>query len=163
VAETTYRQQSDFGLFLSPYFLWFWKSDLYFSTDFCLTRAPQPRSPSSSTPTAASSGRVNRRWSVRGTHAPGSSLLFGACEGHAPPFSGRARWQLVIRRRIFVWVVLWRGVTYTPRHLVSLASFPHCQQLVFWCFCLFVFVLFSYFSGHRLLVFDSNFMGIFVG
>jgi hypothetical protein len=41
--------------------------------------------------------------------------------------------------------------------------FPSLPAACFGFFCLFVFVLFSCFSGHSLLVFGSNFMGIFVG
>jgi cyanate permease len=40
---------------------------------------------------------------------------------------------------------------------------PPLPTACFGCFCLFVFVLFSYFSGHTLLMFGSNFMRIFVG
>jgi hypothetical protein len=67
-----------------------------------------------------------------------------AC-GHAPPFfSGHARWHRVLRPTVF-------------------SPFSHCQQLVLG-FLLFVFVFFILFvSGLSLLMFGSNFMGIFVG
>jgi hypothetical protein len=48
----------------------------------------------------------------------------------------------------------------TVRHLGPLL---YCQQLVLGGFCLSVLVFFSCFSDHSLLVFGSNFMGIFVG
>jgi hypothetical protein len=132
-----------FWPFFSPFFLWFWKPNLHFLANFWLTRAPQPRSQSSSSPGAARSGRVDCRRSVHGAHAPGSSLLFGARVGHAPPFLGRSRWQLVIRRRTSVWVapVLAR-VLHAPRSGI-LAPFLHCRQIVLGGFCLSVLVFFS--------------------
>jgi hypothetical protein len=86
------------------FFLWSWKPDLHVSADFWLTRAHQLRSPTFSAPTVVSTCRIGRRWSVRGVHALGSSLLLGARVVTLHLFSGRARWYRVFRRRIFVWV-----------------------------------------------------------
>jgi hypothetical protein len=76
-------------------------------------------------------------------------------------FSGRARWQPVIRHRTSVWVA---PVSARVFHAPSFGPLLHCRLLVLGgfllrCSCIF----FSCFSGHCLLVFDSNFMGIFVG
>jgi hypothetical protein len=87
---------------------------------------PQPRFPSSSAPAAARTDRVGRRRSVRGSHAPVSSLLFGVRVGHAPPFSGHSWWQLVIQRRTFVWVApVSARVLHAPPSGI-LAPFLHC-------------------------------------
>jgi hypothetical protein len=127
--------------FLLHFFLWFWKLDLHFSANFWLTRAPQPRLPSSSAPAAASSGRVGRRWLARG-HGPGSSLLCGAREGHTPPFSGCARRQPVIRRQISVWVVpVTACVLHAPPS--GILAFSPTAGSLFWVFFACVFSLVS--------------------
>jgi hypothetical protein len=74
-----------------------------------------------------------------------STLICGAREGHAPPFSGRARRQPVIRRRISVCVV---SVTASVLHasLSGILAFsPHYRQLVLGVFCLCVFCVFILF------------------
>jgi hypothetical protein len=151
VADPTCCRRDDFWQVFSHFFRWFWKPDLHFSAKFWLTRASQPRSPPSFAPVPASSSRVDRRWSARGAHAPRSSLLLGTHEGHAPSFSGRERWQPVLRHRIRATV--WR--LWPPSPL------PTACFWVFLLFCVCVIILF--FSGHSLLVFGSNFVGIFVG
>jgi len=140
-------------------FLWFWKPNLHFSADFWLTRAPQLCSQQSSAYAASSSGRVGRRWLESGAHALGSSLLFGAREDHASPFLGRARWQLAIRRRIFVWVVPMMACVLraTVWHLSLLPPLPAA------CFGIFLPVL-SLCSSHvSPVTVCLCFKGIFVG
>jgi hypothetical protein len=106
----------------------------------------------------------HKLWSCRSS-APRSwsSLLCSAREDHTPPFSGCARLQPVIRRRISVWVV---PVTAHVLHAPSsgILAFSPTADSLFWVFFTYVFfVFFSCFSSLSLLVFESNFVGIFVG
>jgi len=84
--------QQWFLAFSSPVFLDFSKPDLYNFVAFFKTRAPQPCSLSSAAHATGSTGHADSQSLTRGLHAPESSLLFGAHDGHALPFSGRARW-----------------------------------------------------------------------
>jgi hypothetical protein len=79
--------------------------DLHTFGAYSKTRAPQPRSPSSSAPAAGSSGLVGNRFPARGRHVPESLLLLGARVGHAPHFLAvhGVRWGL--RWSILCWVV----------------------------------------------------------
>jgi hypothetical protein len=74
--------------FSSFVFIIFSEPDLYNPVAFLKTRAPQPSSQSSSAPAASSTVHAGRQSPTSGLHAPESYLLFGARDGHAPPFSG---------------------------------------------------------------------------
>jgi hypothetical protein len=134
---------SSIGWFLASFFTffrWFWKPDLHFSAKFWLTYAPQPHSPPSSAPASASSSCVDRRWSVRGAHSPGSSLLLGAHEGHTLFFQavhGGNWFYGVGSSSVWFW---WRRVSYMHRRPESLASFSTADSLflgvsAFLCLC----------------------------
>jgi hypothetical protein len=106
-----------FGLLLQRFFFDFLVPDLLNPVVFFKTRTPQPCSPASSAPAVGSTCHVDRRRPARGLHAPERPLLFGAREGHAPPFSGRAPWGRGLWWRIYDWVLLWRRVSPTRRCL----------------------------------------------
>ncbi len=74
----------DFSIFSCRYL----EPDLRNPIAFLKTRAPQPSSQSSSAPAASSTVHAGRQSPTSGLHAPESYLLFGARDGHAPPFSG---------------------------------------------------------------------------
>jgi len=80
--------------------------DLRLFADFCSTRALWPSSLSSSDPAAGCIGHAGRRSSERSLHEPKRFLLFGARDGHAPPFSRLARGGGGLRRLFLGWVVL---------------------------------------------------------
>lgn len=90
--------------FFSTIFLRPLVPDLLNPVAFSKTRAPQPRSPTSSAPSSESPGHAGRQSPTRGLHAPESSWLFGARDSHAPRFSGRARWGWGRRWPICGWV-----------------------------------------------------------
>jgi hypothetical protein len=84
----------------------FLEPDLLNTVVFLKTCAAQPCSPSPSVPAAGSTCHVVLRLPARGLHAPERPLLFGAREGHATPFYGRARWGWGLRWWIYGWVQL---------------------------------------------------------
>jgi hypothetical protein len=92
-----------FGLFFICFHRLF-RANLHNPVAFLKTRAPQPSSPSSSTPVAGSTVHVGRQSPARGVYAPESSLFFGVRDGHAPPFSGHARWGCGLWWLIYGWV-----------------------------------------------------------
>jgi hypothetical protein len=141
----------------------FLEPDLLNLVVFLKTRAPQPRSPSPSVPAAGSTCHVVRRRPVRGLHAPERPLLFGAREGHTPPFSGRARWGWGLWWWIYGWVQLVMArVSHAPPSPVDFVSVFSASCCVFWSFlhCVVVYPLVSMYS---LTVYYSNFIRIFVG
>jgi len=81
-----------YGLFFNYFSSSFLVPDLLNPVAFLKTRTLQPHSPTSSAPSAGSTGHAGRQSPARGLHAPESSLLFGARDGHAPLFSSWARW-----------------------------------------------------------------------
>jgi membrane protein YdbS with pleckstrin-like domain len=73
-------------------------------------------------------------------------LLFDARDGHALPFSSRARWGWRLRWLIYSWVVMVTArVIHSPPYLAESAPAFFAGSFVFWFFC-FVFVYFFVFS-----------------
>jgi hypothetical protein len=136
--------------FSSTIFLRLLVPDLLNPVAFSRTRAPQPRSPTSSAPSAGSPGHAGRQSPARGLHAPESSLLFGARDSHAPHFSGQARWGWGLRWLICGWVASVTAPASTAGSLIFVASV---------CLC----CLFPCFFMYSLLVYYSDFIGILVG
>jgi hypothetical protein len=128
--------------FSSFVFIVFSEPNLHNPVAFLKTRAPQPSSPSSSTPVAGSTVHVGRQSPARGVYAPESSLFFGVRDGHAPPFSGHARWGCGLWWLIYGWVAPVTARAPTRRHLRQSPPLPLLPAAWFLCF-LFVCVVYS--------------------
>jgi hypothetical protein len=109
-------------------------------------------------PVVGSTGHVGRQSPARGLYAPKSPMLFGACDGHAPPFLAVHGEEWVLRLG-----AIGDGVC-PPRATVSgeVCLCLHCRRLVLSVFLLkcCVFLLFFEYS---LSVYYSNFIRIFIG
>jgi len=112
----------------------------------------------STIPVVGSTGHVGRQSPARGLYAPKSPMLFGACDGHAPPFLAVHGEEWVLRLG-----AIGDGVC-PPRATVSgeVCLCLHCRRLVLSVFLLkcCVFLLFFEYS---LSVYYSNFIRIFIG
>jgi hypothetical protein len=112
---------------------------------------------SSFAPAAWSTGHAGGRSSASGLNAPESLLLFDACDGHAPPFSDRARWGWGLRWLIYGWMVTARVIR-APSYLAESAPAFYAGSFVFWFFCFVLCIsLFSHVqSACVLLIFYWN-------
>jgi hypothetical protein len=146
--------------FLQLFFFDFSVPDLLNPIAFLKTRALQLHSSTSSAPFTESTGHAGRQSSTRGLYAPESSLLFGACDGHALLFSSQARWGWGIRWLICSWFapVTTRILHAPPSPAVS-ALASTAGSLIFAvsiCLCC-VFSCFLLYSACVLLIFYWNF------
>lgn len=145
--------------FSSFVFIVFSEPDLHNSVAFLKTRAPQPCSPSLSTPTARSAVHAGRQSPARGLHAPESSLFFGAHDGHAPPFF----WPCAVGLLSMVVDLRLGGIGdgACSHTLPSPAEFAPASSASFLVFCVVLCILL--FLLYSLPVYCSEFIGIFVG
>jgi len=115
------------------------KLDLHNFFAFSKTRAPQLHSPSSSDPTAESSGHVGHWCPAHHLHALESLLLFEARDGHAPLSLAMHGVGWGLQWLIYYWVV---QVTARVRHASlsptesAVVSTANSLFLVFSCFVL---------------------------
>jgi hypothetical protein len=144
-------------------FIDFSEPDLHNHVCFFKTRAFQPCSPTLSALAAGSTDLASSRCPKHGLHVLESPMLFGARDGHAPPFSGRAWWSWGLRRLIYGCVVLVTARAFTPRRLRRSLSLPPLLAAWFcWFFSSFVLCI-PLFLMYSLSVYCSDFIRIFIG